>query len=76
MRAGKTILVFDFTYDGSGEGKDGIDMLSVDSQKLAESRIDRIQPIIFSADETVDVGVDDATPVVDGIGEGLQKQFI
>jgi arylsulfatase len=31
--------------------------------------------MIFSADETADVGVDDATPVVAGIGQGAQTRF-
>jgi arylsulfatase len=30
---------------------------------------------MFSADETADVGVDEATPVVDGIGEGSHTRF-
>ena len=33
--------------------------------KVAEARIERTQPIIFSADETADVGEDDATPVTE-----------
>jgi hypothetical protein len=32
---------------------------------VAEGRIERTQPMIFSADETADVGEDDATPVTD-----------
>ncbi len=30
---------------------------------------------MFSADETADVGIDEATPVVAGIGEGTQTRF-
>lgn len=33
------------------------------------------RPRIFSADETADVGMDDTTPVVDGIGEGSATRF-
>jgi arylsulfatase len=72
---GKNKLVFDFAYDGDGVGKGGTGTLSVDDRKLAEGRIDRTQPMIFSADETADVGVDDATPVVAGIGQGAQTRF-
>lgn len=32
---------------------------------LPEGRIERTQPIAFSADETADVGEDDATPVTE-----------
>jgi arylsulfatase len=72
---GRATLVFDFAYDGGGAGKGGTGTLSVNGRKIAEGRIDRTQPVMFSADETADVGVDEATPVVDGIGEGPQTRF-
>jgi arylsulfatase A-like enzyme len=72
---GKSKLVFDFAYDGGGLGKGGTGTLSVDGRKLAEGRIDKTQPIAFSADETADVGIDDATPVVAGIGQGAETRF-
>ncbi|MGH8550846.1 MAG: arylsulfatase [Methylococcales bacterium] len=75
LPAGKATLVFDFAYDGGGLGKGGSGTLSVNGRKLAEGRIDRTQPMIFSADETADVGVDEATPVADGIGEGPETRF-
>jgi arylsulfatase len=70
LPAGKATLVFDFACDGGGTGT-----LSVNGQIVAEGRIDRTQPRIFSADETADVGVDDATPVVEGMGEGSKTRF-
>jgi len=72
---GKSKLVFEFAYDGGGLGKGGNGTLSVDGRKLAEDRIDKTQPMAFSADETADVGIDDATPVVAGIGLGAQTRF-
>ncbi|MDD1620095.1 MAG: arylsulfatase [Methylococcaceae bacterium] len=72
---GKNKLVFEFAYDGGGFGKGGNGTLSVDGRKLAEGRIDKTQPLAFSADETADVGIDDATPVVAGIGEGAKTRF-
>ncbi|MDP1664668.1 MAG: arylsulfatase [Methylobacter sp.] len=72
---GKTKLVFDFAYDGDGLGKGGKGTLSVDGRKLAQGRIEKTQPMIFSADETADVGIDDSTPVVAGIGEGAATRF-
>jgi arylsulfatase A-like enzyme len=72
---GKKKLVFEFAYDGGGFGKGGNGTLSVDGRKLAEGRIDKTQPLAFSADETADVGIDDATPVVAGIGEGAKTRF-
>ncbi len=63
--AGKATILFDFAYDGGGLGKGGLGTLFVNDQKVAEGRIKRTQPIIFSADETADVGEDDATPVTE-----------
>jgi hypothetical protein len=37
----------------------------VNGTKVAEGRIERTQPMIFSADETADVSVDDAMPVTE-----------
>lgn len=72
---GKTKVVFDFAYDGGGLGKGGMGTLFIDGRKLAEGRIDRTQAMIFSADETADVGIDDSTPVVAGMGNGAQTRF-
>jgi arylsulfatase len=63
--AGKATIRFDFTYDGGGMGKGGLGILFVNDTKVAEGRIERTQPNIFSADETADVGEDDATPVTE-----------
>jgi arylsulfatase len=37
----------------------------VDGEKVAEGRVDKTQPLIYSADETADVGLDDATQSAD-----------
>ena len=69
LQPGKTTLVFDFAYDGGGRGKGGTGTLLVNGVKVGEGRIAKTQPNIFSADETADVGVDDATPVSDDYKE-------
>ncbi len=53
----------EFVYDGGGLGKGGDVSLYVDGDKVGEGRVDLTLPMIFSADETCDVGVDDASPV-------------
>ena len=63
--AGKATIRFDFAYDGGGLGKGGLATIFVNDKKVAEGRIERTQPMIFSADETADVGEDDATPVTE-----------
>ncbi len=67
---GAATVVLDFAYDGDGLGKGGKATLSVNGKTVAEGRIGKTQPLIFSADETADVGLDNQTPVVEGIGIG------
>lgn len=67
--AGKVTIRFEFAYDGGGLGKGGAATIFVNNAKVAEGRIERTQPNIFSADETVDVGVDEATPVTEDYQE-------
>jgi arylsulfatase len=55
----------EFTYDGGGLGKGGDVVLLVDGDKVGSGRVDATVPMLFSADETTDVGSDSATPVSD-----------
>ncbi len=55
----------EFTYDGGGLGKGGDVALYVDGAKAGEGRVEATVPMIFSADETCDVGSDTASPVSD-----------
>jgi hypothetical protein len=48
----------EFSYDGGGLAKGGTVTLYVDGKKTGEGRVDRTEPMIFSADETCDVGND------------------
>ena len=75
LAPGKSTLRFVFDYDGGGVGKGGTGKLFVNDQKVAEGRIERTQPVVFSADETADVGVDLATPVVETIGSESRSRF-
>jgi arylsulfatase len=67
---GKSTVKVDFVYDGDGLGKGGKAVIYVDSKEVANGRIEKTQPYIFSADETADVGLDNQTPVAEGIGYG------
>ena len=58
----------EFTYDGGGLGKGGTAMLYLDGSNVGEGRVDATVPMLFSADETTDVGSDSATPVSDDYG--------
>ena len=70
LAAGKNTIRVDFAYDGGGIGKGGMATLFVNDAKVASGRIERTQPIAFSADETAGVGIDDATPVSSDYKEG------
>jgi arylsulfatase len=58
----------EFAYDGGGLGKGGTATLYLDGAKVGEGRVDATVPLVFSADETTDVGSDSATPVSDDYG--------
>jgi arylsulfatase A-like enzyme len=75
LPSGKHTVKFEFAYDGGGPGKGGEGTLYIDGKKVGEGRIERTQPGIFSADETVDVGIDLATPVVERIGAEARSKF-
>jgi arylsulfatase len=72
---GKATIKFDFDYDGGGPGKGGTGTLYVNDEKVAEGRIEHTQAMMFSADETADVGIDLGTPVVEAIGSEAKSRF-
>ncbi|MCF7985548.1 MAG: arylsulfatase [Thiohalocapsa sp.] len=75
LPSGKSSIRFAFDYDGGGPGKGGTGTLFVNDRKVGEGRIARTQAAIFSADETADVGIDLATPVVETIGAERASAF-
>jgi arylsulfatase len=70
VAAGKATIRYEFAYDGGKPGSGGKGTLVVNGKKVAEGRIKNTNAFIFSADETADVGVDDATPVTEDYKEG------
>ena len=75
LKPGTVTLRFEFAYDGGGRGKGGMGTLFVNDVKVAEGRIEHTNAIVFSADETADVGIDLATPVVERIGSEKKSKF-
>lgn len=65
LAVGKATVRYEFAYDGGKPGSGGQGTLFVNGEKVAEGRIAKTTPFIFSADETADVGQDDATPVTE-----------
>jgi arylsulfatase len=72
---GKATIRFELAYDGGGVGKGGTATIFVNSEKVAEGRIERTQPMAFSADEGTDVGEDGETPVVEDYGIPAPYKF-
>ena len=66
--AGEHQVRAEFAYDGGGLGKGGTVTLYVDGTKVGEGRVDATEAMLFSGDETTDVGSDSATPVSDDYG--------
>jgi arylsulfatase A-like enzyme len=60
--AGKHQLRMEFTYDGGGLGLGGEVQLYYDGKAVGSGRVDRTQPMAFSADEACDVGGDTGSP--------------
>jgi arylsulfatase len=67
LPAGEHQVRVEFAYDGGGLGKGGTATLYLDGTKVGEGRVDNTVPMIFSADETCDVGSDSGTPVTDDL---------
>jgi hypothetical protein len=63
--AGTHQVRMEFAYDGGGLAKGGTVRLYVDGQQVGQGRVDATQPMMFSGDETADVGSDTASPVSD-----------
>ena len=66
--SGEHQIRMEFAYDGGGLAKGGDVTLYVDGDKVGDGRVEHTVPMLFSADETLDLGRDSATPVSDDHG--------
>jgi arylsulfatase len=62
---GTHVVRMEFAYDGGGMGKGGKVTLFTDEHQVGEGRVEATVPIIYSLDETADIGRDTASPVSD-----------
>jgi hypothetical protein len=65
LPAGDHQVRMEFAYDGGGLAKGGNVTLYVDGNKAGEGRVAATEAMLFSGDETTDLGSDTATPVSD-----------
>jgi hypothetical protein len=66
--AGTHQVRMEFAYDGGGLAKGGTVTMYVDGDEVGGGRVEGTVPMIFSGDETTDVGSDTASPVSDDYG--------
>lgn len=65
---GSAEVKLDFEYEGGEKpGQGGVATLYVNGEKVGEGRVEKTIPGVFSADETADVGKDDATQVANSV---------
>jgi arylsulfatase len=70
LPAGKATIRYEFAYEGGDKpGMGGTGTIFINGKKVVEGRIENTTPFRFSADETADVGVDEATPVTEAYKE-------
>jgi arylsulfatase len=63
IRLGKHQVRMEFAYDGGGLGKGGAVTLYYDGKPVGAGRVGATQAMIFSADETLDIGKETGTTV-------------
>jgi arylsulfatase A-like enzyme len=73
LAPGPHTVRYEFIYDGGKPGSGGTSRLSVDDKQVGVAKVPRIMPFMYSADEGVDVGTDNETPVTEDYKEGANK---
>jgi len=63
LPAGTHQVRMEFAYDGGGIAKGGGVTLYVDGKAVGSGRVEQTEPLVFSADETCDIGFETGSPV-------------
>jgi arylsulfatase len=75
LPTGTVNVRYHFDYEGGGTGKGGTGTLYFNDKLVGEGKITKTVPMIFSADETLDIGGDLALPVTDDYAVGEENAF-
>ena len=77
LAPGDHVVSIDFAYDGKkGEfGKGGAYVLKVDGVEVARTAISHTVPFIYSVDETLDVGEDRGTPILEDYADRMPFRY-
>jgi arylsulfatase len=73
LPGGKHQVRMEFVYDGGGLGRGGAVTLYLDGNQIGEGRVEYTQPMIFSIDETMDIGCEYGTMITDDYTAGTSK---
>ena len=68
LPAGRHQVRMEFTYDGGGLGKGGTVRLYMDGEQVGEGRVAATAAMVFSADDTCDVGMEGGAVVSEDYG--------
>ena len=63
LPAGQHQVRMESAYDGGGVAKGGTVTLYLDGEPIGEGRVEHTEPVLFSADETCDLGYEAGSPV-------------
>jgi len=63
LTAGTHQVRMEFEYDGGGLAKGGNVKLFIDGKDVGKGRVEQTEPLVFSADETLDIGTETGSPV-------------
>ena len=75
LPSGPVTVQYQFDFDGGAPGAGGTGTLLVNGAVVAEERIEKTVPCVFSADETMDIGRDSASPVTADYPSGPANHF-
>jgi hypothetical protein len=77
LTSGDHVVSVEFAYDGKkGEfGKGGAYVLKVDGVEVAGATISHTVPFIYSVDETLDIGEDRGTPILEDYAERMPFKY-
>jgi arylsulfatase A-like enzyme len=75
LTPGQHQVKMDFAYDGGGLAKGGTVTLYIDGKAVGNGRVDQTAPMVFSADETTDVGIKRGSPMTPDIPAGDASAF-
>jgi arylsulfatase A-like enzyme len=77
LTPGDHIVSVDFIYDGKyGEvGRGGVYIMKVDGVEVAQTMISRTVPFVYSVDETLDIGEDRGTPILEDYADRMPFKY-